>query len=147
MTEVPFLLLFVTALFSLPFLAFSVIQIVNRTNADGKWFCLFLGLLMGWLMLEFVATRERIEIDQSAKTMSRTVSGLFRRQHQSIDLREVDRLDLEIQKNSRGKTFQYLYLSGGHKYLINTPAKRYMDHTKTGEALSELLGLPFNIIK
>jgi hypothetical protein len=145
--EIPFLLLFVAAVFSLPFLAFSSIQIIKGTDADGKWFCLFFGLFMGWLLLEFVATRERIEIDLSAKKFSRTVRGVFRKKIQLIDLKEIERLDLEIKRGSRGQRFQYLYICGGrNKYLVNTPSKKYMDHRKTGRALSELLGIPFNIV-
>jgi hypothetical protein len=146
--EIPFLLLFVAALFSLPFLAFSVIQIVKGTDADGKWFCLFFGLLMGWLMLEFVATREKIEVDLRSRTFSRAVRGIFRKKIQSIDLGTVNRLELEIKRGARGSRFQYLYLCGEqNRYLVNTPAKKYLDHRKTGRALSELLGIPFNEIE
>ena len=142
------MLLFVTAVFSLPFLAFSLVQIVNRTDADGKWFCLFFGLFMGWLLLEFVATREKIEVDLRAKTLSRTVRGVFRKKQQLIDFTEADRLELEIKTNPSGRRFQYLYICGEHeKFLVNTPAKKYMDHRKTGRALSELLGIPFNVIE
>jgi hypothetical protein len=146
MKEIPFLLLFVAAFFSLPFLAFSLVQIVKGTDADGKWFCFFFGLFIGWLLLEFVATRERIEVDLQRRTMSRTVRGVFRKQTQQIDLKEMTYLELEIKRGSRGQRFQYLYLRGEHNhYLVNTPSKRYMDHRKTGRALSKLLGLPFHI--
>lgn len=145
--QIPFLLLFVAAVFSLPFLAFSLIQIFKGTNADGKWFCLFLGLLLGWLILEFVATRETTEVDVSARTFSRTVRGVFRKKVQLIDLSEIDRLDFEIKSDRRLRKLQYLYLcSADRKYLINSPSKKYIDHRKTGRALSELLGMPFNVI-
>ena len=144
--QIPFLLLLIAAFFSLPFLVFSLIQIVNGTNADGKWFCLFLGLFMGWLLLEFVATREEIAVDLEAKTLSRTVRGVFRKKTQLIDLKKIERLDLEIRSDPRRRKFQYLYLCGGEKHLINTPSKKYIDHRKTGRALSELLGMPFNVI-
>ena len=58
--QVPFLLLFIAAFFSLPLLAFSLVLIFNGKDADGKYFCLFFGLFMLWIFLEFVATRERI---------------------------------------------------------------------------------------
>jgi len=79
----------------LPFLAFSIIQIVNGTNADGKWFCLFLGLFMGWLLLEFVATREEIAVDWRHRLSRAPYGACFRKKTQLIDLKRIERLDLE----------------------------------------------------
>jgi len=144
MREIPFLLLLVTAIFSLPPLAFSLTQIVRGTNADGKWFCLFFGLFIGWLFLEFVATRELIRVDLSTKTFFRVVKGVFRRREQFVNLTSIERIDLRIKKDSRGRKKQYLYLCGaGQEYLVNTPAKVYKDHRKTGRQLSEITQLPF----
>lgn len=146
--EIPFLLLFSAAVFSLPFLTFSIFQIVRRTDADGKWFCLFVGLLLGWLLLEFVATRETIMIDPNLHTFSRTVRGLFRKRQQLIDLTTVKSIKLEVKRDSsgRGRRRQYLYLCGVGEQLVNTPSKTYKDHRKTGEQLSQITGLPFQIV-
>ena len=139
------LLLLATAIFSLPFLAFSFFHILRGTDADGKWFCLFFGLLLGWVFLEFVATRETIVVDPVALTFSRTVKGLFRKKEQFINLAKVDHLKLELRRDNRGRKFQYLFLSGEKDYLINTPAKTYKDHRKTARQLSQITGLPFDV--
>src|SRR5215203_4701783 len=87
--QIPFLLLFVTAFLSLPFLIYSLLNILTATAADGKIFTLFFGLFVLWLFLEFVATRERIEVDLVAKILKRSVRGVFRRQEQVIDLSDI----------------------------------------------------------
>jgi hypothetical protein len=145
MREIPIMLLLATAIFSLPFLAFSLFHIVRGSDADGKWFCLFFGLVIGWLMLEFVATRERIQLNRNTRTFLRTVNGVFRKREQLIDLTHVDRINLQIKNDVRGRRRQYLYLCGDRDYLINTPAKVYKDHRKTGRAISEITQLPFEI--
>ena len=144
-TLVPFVLLFVAAFFSLPFLGFSLFHIVGRTQAEGVTFCLFFGVLMLWLLLEFVATRERIEIDMDGKTLKRTVSGVFTRKQQAIDLRGIVGIGLEVKRDTRGKRRQYLYLYGtADRYLVNTPAKSYLEHDKLGRALQDITLLPYD---
>jgi hypothetical protein len=142
--QIPLVLLLVAALFSLPFLAYSLYLIARGIDADGKWFCLFLGLFMAWLLLEFVATRERFDINLSEHSLSRRVSGVFRRPRQLIDLKKVTKIDVELKKDQRGRRFQYLYLYGDdEQYLVNSPAKKYMDHRKTARLLSEVTGIPY----
>ena len=141
--QIPFVLLFGTAIFSLPFLAFSLFHILRGTDADGKIFSLFLGFFMLWLFLEFVATRERIEIDLDRKILKRTVSGVFRRRKQVIDLNDVSAIVLE-NKLEGGKKHQYLYMYGSDKHhLLNSPSKLYINHSKMGTILSEATGIPF----
>lgn len=141
--QIPFLLLFVTAIFSLPLLAYSLFHILAGTDADGKIFTLFLGVFMLWLFLEFVATRERIEIDLDRKTLKRNVSGVFRRRKQVIDLNDVSAIVLES-KREGGKKRQYLYMYGSDKHhLLNSPSKLYINHAKLGTILSEATGIRF----
>lgn len=123
--QIPFVLLFVTAIFGLIPFVFSLVLILGEVEADGKIFGLLFGLFMMWLFLEFVATRERIEIDLKRKTLVRTVSGVFRRKRQVIDLLDVRSIILEMKLNTRGRKIQYLYLWGSEKkHLLNTPATR-----------------------
>jgi hypothetical protein len=142
--QVPFLLLFVTGIFSLPPLAFSLFHILGGTDADGKIFSLFFGLLMLWLFLEFVATRERIEIDLDGKVLTRSVSGVFRNKKQVIDLSDVKGIGLELKPEVRGRRRQYLYMYGSReKFLLNSPSKVYLDHGKLGKLLSEVTLIPY----
>ena len=145
--QVPGLLLFVTALFSLPPLAFSFFHILSGTDADGKFFSLFFGLLILWVFLEFVATRERINIDLAGKLLTRDVSGVFRNTKQVIDLCEITGIGVETKLEASGtgrirRQYLYLYKSGG-SYLLNSPAKVYLDHRKLGKALSEATSIPY----
>jgi len=141
------MLLGATAIFTLPFLAFSLIQIVRGTDAEGKWFSLGFGLFIGWLLLEFVATREKLEIDPSRKTLTYLVSGVFRRRRQSVDLSQMTEVRIEVRKDMRGKLYDYLYIVGnGQRYLLNTPGKT-LNHRATGKLLGESTGLPFEIAK
>lgn len=145
--QLPVLLLCITAFFSLPFLAFSLVLIVTGTEADGKIFCLVFGLLMLWVFLEFVATRERIEIETDKRTFARRVSGVFINKHQLIDLRDIKAIGIEVRTRADGyirRPRQYLYLYGDKdKFLINSPAKVSIDHTKLGKLLSEITLLPY----
>ena len=142
--QIPFLLLSVTALFSLPFLSFSLFHFLLGTDADGTVFCLVFGLFMLWLFLEFVATRERIDIDLDRKTLARRVSGVFKHKKQEIDLREVSQIELQIKHDFRGRKRQYLYLNERNgQHLVNSPSKVYMDHAKLGRLLSELTLIPY----
>lgn len=145
--QVPILLLLVGALFSFPLLAFSLFHIIRGTDAEGKYFTLFFGLLMLWLFLEFVATREWIKIDLARRILTRKVSGVFRNTKQVIDLHQVDEVRLEVRVDTTGRRRvkrQYVYLCGnGAKHLLNSPAKLYLDHAKLGRLLSEVTGLPF----
>jgi len=141
----PLLLLGTTAIFSLPFLAFSLIHILRGTDAEGKWFSLFFGLLIGWLLLEFAATRETLEIDPGARILTRVVSGVFRRRRQRVDLAQMKEVRIEIRKDWRGRRYDYLYLAGDHqRYLLNTPGKT-LNHRDTAKLLGEMTGLPYQI--
>jgi len=145
--QIPVLLLGAVAVFSLPPLSLSVFHIVGGTDAPGKWFCLFFGLFMGWLLLEFVATLEKMEIDRSRGTLVRIVTGVFRRKRQLVDLAKMKQIRLEIEKDWRGRTYQCLYMCGGdERYLLNTPWKS-MNHRKTGRLLSEATGIPFSPVE
>jgi hypothetical protein len=141
--QVPIVLLLVTALFSLPLLAFSLFHLVNGTDVDGKFFCLFAGLFLLWLFLEFVATRERFEIDSERKSLTRSVQGVFRRKRQNIDLSQMKEIGIEL-KLIRGRRRQYLYIYGSdNKFQLNSPEKVYLNHGKMGNLLSEVTLLPF----
>ena len=145
--QVPVLLLIVTGLFSLPFLTFSLFHILRGTDADGKFFCLFLGLFLLWLFLEFVATRERIKVDLAEKALTRNVSGVFRHKEQVIDLRDMEGIRLEMKlmnSATRPRRRPYLYMYGsGEDVLLNSPAKVYLDHEKLGRVLGEVTGIPY----
>jgi hypothetical protein len=145
--QVPGLLLFAAGVFSLPPLAFSLFHIVGGTDADGKIFCLFFGLLMLWLFLEFVATRERFNIDLAEQVLTRRVSGVFRHEQQVLDLRDIKSIGVELKLDQRGRTRrlrQYLYMYGRtEKFLLNSPAKLYLDHAKLGRLLSEVTRIPY----
>jgi hypothetical protein len=145
--QIPILLLCVAAFLSLPFLAFSLFHIVERTDADGKIFCLFFGLFLLWVFLEFVATRERIDIDQTGKVLTRRVSGVFINKGQVIDLNDIKGIGLELKMDESGARRmkrQYLYMYGNQeKFLLNSPAKVYLDQAKLGKILSEVTLIPY----
>ncbi len=144
--QVPFLLLFVAAFFSLPFLAFSLFHLVRGTDADGTIFCFIFGLFMLWLLLEFVATRERINIDLKGRTLIRTVRGVFRKQEQRIDLNDIKTIGLEIKQDPRARRRQYLFMYGSKEnYLVNSPSKAYLNHSRLGRVLSEVTHIPFSV--
>ena len=143
--QVPFLLLFVTAIFSLPPLAYSLFHILGGTDADGKFFSLFFGLFVLWLFLEFVATRERMEIDLDGKVMARSVNGVFRRKKQVIDLSDIKAIVLETKREVRGRRRQYLYMYGTKRHLLNSPSKVYINHGKLGRVLSEVTRIPYQV--
>lgn len=145
--QIPLMLLAATAIFSLPFLAFSLIHVVRGTDAEGKLFSLGFGLFIGWLLLEFVATREKLEIDPTTKTLTYLVSGVFRRRRQSVDLSRMTEVRIEVRKDIRGKSYDYLYITGnGQRYLLNKPGQN-LNHRATAKLLGELTGLPFEIAK
>ncbi len=145
--QVPIALLFATAFLSLPFLAFSLFHIIGRTDAEGKYFCLFFGLLLLWLFLEFVATRERIEIDQAGKVLTRLVSGVFIHKRQVIDLNDIKAIGLEIKMDFDGRRRrrrQYLYMYGNNeKFLLNSPSKLTINQAKLGRMLSKVTLIPY----
>ena len=142
--QIPVLLLVIGAFFSVPFLGLSFSYIFGGAAADGKIFGLFFGLLLLWLFLEFVATRERIEIDTAQKTLTRTVSGVFRVKKQAIGLSDAREIALENFGGQRGGGYQHLYLYANDKrYLINSPSKRYLDHGKLGKLIAETARLPY----
>lgn len=143
-TQIPFLLLFVAAFFTFPMLGFSFFHIFRGTDAEGKYFTLVFGVALLWLMLEYVATRERIEIDLKLKQMIRSVHGVFRHRKTPIDLAGVNAIVLEIRRDLRGKKRQYLCLYAAERnYLVNSPEKVYINHGKIGKLLSELTGIPY----
>ncbi len=142
--QIPVLLFVVAGMFALPFLGFSLFHIVRGTDAEGKYFTLFLGLLFLWLILEFVATRERFDIDPLAKTLTRTVRGVFRTYARSVELAGMREIGVEWRVNSRGRRREHLFLYGtGEPILINSPAKVYLSHAKLGKRIAEATGIPF----
>jgi len=145
--QVPIFPLCVTAFFSLPFLAFSLFHILGRTDADGQIFCLFVGLFMLWVFLEFVATRERIEIDLAGKVLTRRVSGVFIHKRQVIDLHDIKAIGVEVKMfvgRIKRRRLQYLYMYGSNeKFLLNNPSKVTIDQTKLGRMLSEVTLIPY----
>jgi hypothetical protein len=143
--QIPLLLLFVAAFLSLPALVYSLFNIVTGTAADGKIFTLFFGLFILWLFLEFVATRERIEIDLDAKTLKRSVRGVFKSREQVIDLSGIKAIVLENRRLPEyTRKRQYLYMDGSEdRYLLNSPSKSYIDHGKLGEILSAATNIPY----
>lgn len=148
--QVPILLLVLTGVFSLPFLAFSVTMIVSGQEADGKYFCLFFGLFILWGSLEYIATRERIEVDLNAKVLKRSVDGVFRHRRQTINLAEIIDITVErwMQSTSTQDRRQRLYLNGPHeKFLVNSPAKVNVDHRKTAHTLHEVTGIPYRELR
>ena len=149
--QVPVLLLILTAFFSVPFLAFSLAMILSGKHADGKLFCLFFGLFVLWISLEFVATREQIEIEPATKTLRRNVSGIFRHRRQTVDLGDIIDITLESQLQSTGTKNlrrQHLYLNGRHeRYLINSSAKVNLDHREVGKILHEVTRLPYRELR
>jgi hypothetical protein len=145
--QVPIALLCIAVFFSLPFLAFSLFHILGGTDADGKIFCLFFGAFILWVFLEFVATRERIEIDLAGKVLTRRVSGVFIHKRQVIDLNDIKGIGVEVRTVVRGikrRPRQYLYMYGSkEKFLLNSPSKVYIDHGKLGRILSEVTLIPY----
>ncbi len=150
--QVPVALLAIAGFFSLPFLAFSLFAIATGSDAAGKYFCLFFGVFILWVFLEFVATRERIETDREARQLRRTVSGVFRNPRQIVPLDTVTDLSLEsrVERTGIGRMLrrEYLYLNGrGERFLVNSPAKVYLDHAKLATLLQEATGLPLRRLR
>ena len=142
--QIPFLILIAGGILSLPLLGYSLFHIIKRIDADGVWFCLFFGLFMLWLFLEVPATREKFIVDLDKQSLSRIVSGVFRRRKQFFDLTRMKQIKLELRKDSRGRYSQYLFISGNdEQHLINSPSKK-LNHRATGKLLSEVTGLPYN---
>lgn len=142
--QIPFLLFFVAGLFSLPMLAFSLFHLLRGTDAEGKYFTLFFGTTVLFLMLEFVATRERILIDSSTGRLERTVSGLFRKKVTGMNLVEVAEIGVEWRMNSRGRRRQHVFLYGPvEPVLVNSPEKVYLNHAKLAKLIAEAAGKPF----
>jgi hypothetical protein len=84
--QIPFVLLFVTAFFTIPILGYALFHLIRGSDAEAKYFCLVFGSLLLWACLEFVATRERFEIDLDRRSLIRRVSGVFKQRKTSIDL-------------------------------------------------------------
>ena len=142
--QIPFVLLFVTAFFTLPILGYSFFHIIRGSEADGKYFCLVFGSFLLWLFLEFVATRETIEIDLGGKTLVRNVYGVFKHRQTSIDLNRIKAIVLEMRRDVRGRRRQYLCLYGADKnHVVNSPEKVYINHGKIGTLLNEITGIPY----
>jgi hypothetical protein len=143
--QVPFLLLFVTAIIGLFPLIASLLLILGGAADNGNILGLFFGLFMLWLFLEFVATRERIEIDLGGKVLKRSVNGVFRRKKQEVDLSDVKAIVLEV-KLARGRKRQHLYMYGSEKkHILNSPSKLYINHGKLGKLLSEATRIPYEV--
>jgi len=64
-----------------------------------------------------------------------------------LDLRGMEGIRLEMKRMSRaisGRRYPFLYLyGGGREFLLNSPAKVYLDHGKLARTLSEATGLPY----
>lgn len=143
-TQIPFVLLFVTAFFTIPILGYAFFHLIRGSEAEGKYFCLVFGSLLLWACLEFVATRERFEIDLDRRSLIRRVSGVFKQRKTSIDLALINAIVLEIRRDVAGRRRQYLCLYGtDENYLVNSPEKVYINHEKTGALLNEITGIPY----
>jgi hypothetical protein len=141
--QIPFLLWFASGFLSLPWIIYSLVVILSGTEADGKYFSLFLGLFLLWVFLEFVATRERIIVDLDHKVLTRKVNGVFRHKEQVIDLREMKAIRIEKKREIRGNP-QHLYIYGnGKEFELNSPSKLYLNHSRLGKLVSEVTGIPF----
>lgn len=142
--QVPWLLLFVGLFLGLPMIAASVFQWTEKDDPGGAIFCFLFGGLLLWVFLEFIATREHFDIDLERMSMKRTVRGIFKRKEEMIDLGTIGGIGVEMRPNSRGRRHQYLYLYGsGERFLVNTPAKSYLDHAKMGKLLNEVTLIPY----
>jgi hypothetical protein len=142
--QIPFLLFVIGGIFSLPMISFSLFHVVRGSDAEGKYFTLFFGLGIFWVVVEFVATRERFTIDQEKKTFTRVVSGLFRTSVQTVNLHQLREVGVEWRVNSRGRRRQHVFLYGpAEPVLVNTPAKVYLDHSKLAKLIAEAAGIPF----
>lgn len=142
--QIPFLLFFVAGIFSLPMLSFSLFHLIRGTDAEGKYFTLFFGVTVLLLMLEFVATRERILVDSTTDLLERTVSGLFRKRVLQVKLGEIEAIGVEWRVNSRGRRRQHVFLYGpAEPVLMNSPEKVYLDHSKLGKLIAAAVGKPF----
>ena len=136
--------MFVTVFLTWPMLGYSIYHFWTGTDADGIYFCFVFGTILWWLFSEFVATRERIEIDLERKTMLRTVAGVFRNRKTSVDLSLISEIVLELRRDWRQRRRQYLCLYGkDQNTVINSPEKVYINHEKTGMLLSEVTGIPY----
>lgn len=139
---VPGVLLAVTAAFSLPMIVYSLSHIARDTDADGKYFALFFGLAMLWVFLEFVATRETIELESGR--LVRTVQGVFRSRQQVVQLRGDEEVGVERRTETSGTKRigrQHLYLyTGDQRVPLNDPAKVYLDADRLARVLSEKAG-------
>ena len=78
-TQVPWMILIALLILSLPMIGFGLFCILGGRDAEGEYFALFFGTILLWAGLEFAATIERFEVDPEAKTIRRTVRGVFRR--------------------------------------------------------------------
>lgn len=142
--QIPFLLFLVAGIFSLPMLSFSLFHLIRGTDAEGKYFTLFLGLTILALMLEFVATCERFIVDPAAGSLERTVSGLFRKKITRVELTEVREIGGEWRVNSRGRRRLHIFLYGPPEPVpVNSPEKVYLDHSKLAKLIAEATGKPY----
>jgi hypothetical protein len=146
--QVPILLLLAGVVLSLPPLGYGLVTLVLGRDVDGKYFCLVFGAVLAWLFLEYVATRERIEVDRSSKTLVRTVAGLFRTTRQVIDYAPATHLGVEVvyvpSARGTGRREQLYLYAPVAKHLLNSPEKVYLDPAKLGALISAELEIPFH---
>lgn len=142
--QIPLLLFCVAGMFSVPMLSFSLVHLIRGTDAEGKYFTLFFGSAVLGLMLEFVATRERILVDPSAGVLERTVSGLFRKKSTRVILEDVTEVGVEWRVNSRGRRREHVFLYGPPEpVLMNSPEKVYLNHSRLAKLIAEALARPY----
>jgi len=146
-TQLPIVLLLVTALLTAPTLGVALYQLSRGIQTGNSVFALGMGVLMLWVFLEYVATRERIEIDLAGRRLVRVVSGVFRTRRQEVDLARATGLEMEITYPRVGRRTrrEHLYLcAGGERHLMNSPEKVYMSQAALAKILAEVLGIPYH---
>lgn len=140
--QVPLLLFFCAAVFSLPMIVAGLVNSVLLIELESNLFLLLFGLGLGWLFLDFVALREEIRIDSGSQVLWYFQKGLFRVKQRQINLANIDKVVLEKDR-SRGKArFNLLLVGDKADFLINNPSVVYLDHFKTAVLISETLNKP-----
>ncbi|MEW6732528.1 MAG: hypothetical protein AB1489_14460 [Acidobacteriota bacterium] len=58
--QIPILLFIAVGILSVPLFIFGLANTILQTGAEGSTFSLIFGLVFGWIMFEYVATREEL---------------------------------------------------------------------------------------
>ena len=114
-TQVPWKILIAFLLLSLPLIGYGLFCILGGRDADGEYFLFFFGTVLLWAGLEFAATIERIEVDPEARTIQRTVRGVFRRRVQTASYEGATGFTVQwclTLNNQYGRRGQFLFLHG-----------------------------------